>query len=366
MKKIGMKIKKSAIVLITMLALNGCANLGPKQFMVYQYDYNNSLNYGLNQELLLNIVRLAYDDTPYFLTVSSISAQLELTTNGNALVSLAPNNSVFTGTTDTYEAQAGVSYTQRPTITYVPMSGQDFSRQMLGAVNLADVEIFAAWNASRAFRVMVQSMGDLHNAENAIHPTPEKAPRYFDQYLEFSRSFKNLQESAQVQLHPIKDGDTVRIEALFKDKRDPEVQHLFKLLGVPPDNNSIIFVQADQTGVRGNVVNVETRSFLGMLYYLSKSVEIPPADRKAGLASLTRNPDGSFFDWREVTGGMMVVHASRSVPKNAYIKVYYRNYWFYIADNDQNSKKTISMMSQLYALLEKDVGQTNPVLTLPV
>lgn len=364
-KKTG--ISRRILLLLLSFTLAGCANFGPKQLPIYQYDYNNSLNYGLNQELLLNIVRLAYDDTPYFLTVSSISAQMELSATAGAGVSFATNHSIYTGTTNTYSGQTGVAYTQRPTITYSPMRGEEFTQQMLRPVTLDDINNFSSWSIARTLRVMVQDIGDLRNAENSIRPTSDTAPHYYDQFIEFAHLFRTLQENFQVQLSARKIQNQVQIIATFKNMQDPDTRRLFNLLGVSTRYNRLIFVQSDQQGISDNVIKVQTRSFLGMLYYLSKSVETPLADRQAGLIGLTKNPDGTLFDWSEVTRGMLAVHYSKSFPKNAYVAIYYRNYWFYVADNDQDSKKTFALLSQLFALLAKDVGQNNhPVLTLPV
>lgn len=364
-KKTG--ISRRIVLFMLTFTLAGCANFGPKQLPIYQYDYNNSLNYGLNQELLLNIVRLAYDDTPYFLTVSSISAQMELSTSVGASAILAKENPNYSGSTGTYTGQAGVAYTQRPTITYAPMRGEEFTQQLLRPVSLDDVNNFSSWSIARTLRVMVQDIGNLRNAENAIRPTSDTAPHYYDQFIEFAHLFRTLQENFQVELSAVKNQNQVQIIATFKNMQDPDTRRLFNLLGVSTRYNSLIFVQSDQMGISDNVIKVQTRSFMGMLYYLSKAVDTPLADRQAGLIDLTKNPDGSLFDWSEVTRGMLAVHYSKSFPKNAYVAIYYRNYWFYVADNDQDSKKTFAMLSQLFALLAKDVGQNNhPVLTLPV
>lgn len=364
-KKTG--ISRRTCLFIATFILSGCTSLGPKQLPIYQYDYNNSLNYGLNQELLLNIVRLAYDDTPYFLTVSSISAQMELTASAGAGLSIATNDSIYTGNTNTYSGQAGIAYTQRPTITYAPMRGEDFTQQMLRPVSLDDLNNFSSWSVARTLRVMVQEVGDLRNAENSIRPTSDTAPHYYDQFIEFAHLFRSLQESFKVELLAVKVQDKVQIIATFKNKQDPDTRRLFNLLGISTRYDRLIFVQSNISSISGNVIRVQTRSFLSMLYFLSKAVDIPPADRKAGLVDTTKNPDGTAFDWNEVTRGMLAVHYSKSSPKNAYVSIYYRNYWFYVADNDQDSKKTFAMLTQLYALLAKDVGQNNhPVLTLPV
>ena len=62
----------------------------------------------------------------------------------------------------------------------------------------------------------------------------------------------------------------------------------------------------------------------------------------------------------------MRVHSSASRPKNAYIAVPYRGAWFYIADNDLNSKSTYALMTLLFALQSGERKTTAPALTLPI
>ena len=65
------------------MLLAGCA-IGPKTLPFFRQSYNTALERSNNEQLLLNIVRLAYGDTPYFLNVDNIAAQLEFQTNINA------------------------------------------------------------------------------------------------------------------------------------------------------------------------------------------------------------------------------------------------------------------------------------------
>jgi hypothetical protein len=358
--------KNTRIFILFFLFLTGCANLGPKQLPIYQYNYNNSLNEGLNQELLLNIVRLSYGDTPYFLTVSSIASQLELTTSAVGSVTLAKTTKNYSGSPDTYSLAPGISYTQRPTITYVPMQGDEFTRRMLKPIDMDDLNNFSPWSIARTLRVTVQSTGNLINAENASRPTSDTAPHYYQEFIDFAHLFRSLQQDFKVDMSAIKVDNRLEIKASFHDMRDPDTIKLFSMLGVSTKYNTLLFIQTDHRGVTENVVNVETRSFLEILYYLSKSVQIPPEHLKAGLVDISKGPDGKPFDWAKITYGMMTVHYSKTIPRNAEVSIYYHNYWFYVADNDQDSKKTFAMLSQLYALLSKDVSKTGPVLTLPV
>ncbi len=76
--------------------------------------------------------------------------------------------------------------------------------------------------------------------------------------------------------------------------------------------------------------------------------------------------DGKAFDWNEVTGGLFRVHASKSRPKRAAVRVRYRDHWFYIDDADLDTKSTFALLLQLLALQAGEESSGAPVLTLPV
>ena len=53
-------------------------------------------------------------------------------------------------------------------------------------------------------------------------------------------------------------------------------------------------------------------------------------------------------------------------PDNAFVSVPYRGAWFYIADDDLNSKSTFTLLKQLFSLQAGQIKEAGPTLTLPV
>ena len=64
-----------------------------------------------------------------------------------------------------------------------------------------------------------------------------------------------------------------------------------------------------------------TRSILEVMYVLSKTVNVPREHIEAGLAPVTRNPDGSPFDWRMVSGDLFRVCVAKHRPSTAFVAV---------------------------------------------
>jgi hypothetical protein len=111
-------------------------------------------------------------------------------------------------------------------------------------------------------------------------------------------------------------------------------------------------------------VGVDSRSLLGVLYFLS--VEVPAQDVQAGLVTVTEDGLGQPFDWSRITRKIMTIHSQQKRPDNAYVAVQHRGWWFSIADDDHTSKATWSFLSILFALQSASAQGKAPLLTLPI
>ena len=105
----------------------GCASIGPATVSRDRMDYISAVADSWKEQTLLNIVRMRYGDAPSFVDVSSIisayALQGQLSAAGQIssdLTGTIPSNLVTLG--------GGVTYLDRPTITYTPLAGRN-SRQ---------------------------------------------------------------------------------------------------------------------------------------------------------------------------------------------------------------------------------------------
>ena len=97
------------------------------------------------------------------------------------------------------------------------------------------------------------------------------------------------------------------------------------------------------------------------------NVDTPKTHKVAGLVTVTRNQDGSEFDWGKTAGGSLFhIRQSKRQPDMAFVAIPYRGQWFYLADNDLESKSTFMLLSQLFRLQAGAAKSAGPTLTLPV
>ena len=106
---------------------------------------------------------------------------------------------------------------------------------------------------------------------------------------------------------------------------------------------------------------------MSILFYLSQMVDVPAEHVDAGLVVMTEDADGSRFDWEGTPAGKQFhIRQSSRRPRTAYLSVPYGDHWFYIANNDLETKASFMLLSQLFSLNAGAVTSANPTLTIPV
>jgi hypothetical protein len=71
------------VVFSAMLIASGC--LGPKAVSLTRLNYNEAYRTTNDEQLLMNIVRLRYADSPVFIDLPNITSQFEMSASGNYL-----------------------------------------------------------------------------------------------------------------------------------------------------------------------------------------------------------------------------------------------------------------------------------------
>lgn len=355
--------------------LGACQSLGPKSIAVGMPAYNIAIAQTSEQLMLLNIVRLRYSESPYFMEVSNVFASPFITATANA------SGRVGRGAANTTTIGAGLEYSEAPTIVYTPVSGEQFSRRMLEPVGLHNLGLLyrGGWNLFRIFALFVQRINEIPNGEVASGPTrTHPAPVYADfrriaktlDELELNGFLNVIAESREENRHAGKDSD-VEEEVLIEftihpqAKQRPDVQQLFADLGLDPNAQSY-FVTDQRELEPGRTITVVTRTPMATMYFLSKGVIVSQSDRARGVVMTTRDKGGEPFVWASMMEDLFTVQSSDTLPNDAYVSVRYRNSWFYILDNDVASKDTFVLFNMLVALRAGEASQVRTPVTVPV
>ena len=356
---------KRLLVFPLLALVLGCHSFGPEALHQTHPRYNQAIARSLDEQFLLNLVRLKYRDNPFFLEVASVTASQTLETE----VSLGAK---FITTADSLSPSAGVTYKQTPTIAFSPLRGDQFLKQLLSPIPLEAVLILtqSGWSVERVVSICVERVNGLDNASNASGPTPAGEPRFrrFREMVEILRELQ-LADALELGAAPAAEGQAVSHDLVLRLKTVPSLAprsaRLRELLELPADLDQIRLT-SDFLNQRAGSVAIRTRSMMGILFYLSHNTRVPDGHSESGLVTITRDAEGRPFDWEQVTGGLFRVHSAEARPVGAFVAVPYRDAWFYLRNEDLESKSTFMLITQLFNLQAGQVKTIAPTRTIGV
>lgn len=353
--------------------LAGCATQrGPALVPKHSFSYNQELRRSQNEQMLLNLVRLRYNDIPLFLELGSIVTQYVIQNEADlSAVLTLKNASNSKPTTETAPTLAvGRFFEERPTVTYLPLQGEDFARRILAPIPPETILLLSqsGWSISRLLSVCVQRINDIENAPTASGPTPASKP-VFEQFTELATSFRILQKAGLLMADLTEKEGRPQAELILRkpSAEDTEltrylkkVQQMLKL-PAPEGHYPVVGGLIHRDAAK---ITLNTRSLLGVLFFLSHAVEPPIEHQEEGYVQMTRTPEGDPFDWKKLLGSLLRIRSQEDEPQKTFVKVYYRNYWFFIEDKDFNSKSTFGLLNYLLALQSAEGKGRSPFLAL--
>jgi hypothetical protein len=346
----------------------GCSGrLGPASVRMTRTGYDIAAQETTAQELLLNLVRLRYRDTPYFLQIASLS------TNMRATAGLGVEGTFLSPGADAGKLLGTLAIEESPTVTYTPIVGERFVNELLEPVEPEVLLLLshAGWSIDRFFRLLVQEVNGIPNAPTASGPAPDREPVYVD-FLRLSELLRTLQSRREVAMirgtlgspaagvgdaleggegaSSLESESGARVYLHFSPEgvASAEYRELTAQLGLEP-GCSLFEVVAGLGVASPRRINVVLRSVLSTMFYASHGIVVPESDRAAGRVTTTRDGVGEPFDWDRLTGSLLRVRSGRPAER-PYVAVNYRGSTFYIDDADRDSKSTFSMIHLELAL----------------
>ena len=395
----------------TLTAVTGCA-MQAGIIQSRHWDLNETIRETTNEQLLLNLVRLRFDETPYFLQVSSI------TTNFSASASLGASGTFPQGSdvSNVYGLDSGLSYSESPSVTWAIPDSKEFLGRFYAPIGAHQLTLLtqSGFDLVEVFRLGVEKMNLLRNREFRIRDG-EFRPKSYADFLEALNLMEALRKEGVIDFAyslmanyggvtvPISQIDTRGVaeglpysllylsrapgmatpyqvsKPLFlrftkESDRDPRAQRLRQLLKLRPDLYSfpiIDTVDVSPEGIRavdGKLAQVfepdekmahiglTNRSVIEILRFAAASIEVPEQDVASGLV---RRRDIELYEYLDV-------RSSKSAPSNAWLKVPYRGSWYYIPATDLNSRTSFTLLSALFSAVVGQIPGAKPVLTLPV
>jgi hypothetical protein len=356
-------IKKSMIVVLSLslFILSGCVSIGPHTVARDRFDYSGTLGDSWKQQMLVNTVKLRYGDTPIFLDVASVISQYQAAAQVNlGLTWVHPVTSVAT---NAQSVGANAQYVERPTITYLPLSGEKFARSLMKPLPPPAVLslIQGGYPIDLVFRACVHTVNGIRNRYGGSARARPADPEFYP----LLERLRRIQDSGGIGLRVQKTNEMEGVLMSFKGKVDPSVQEdiifVRKTLGIDP-SASEVRIAYGSVARDDRELALLTRSILEIIVDLASYIEVPPVHVEEKRVNPTM-PE-------ETVQGVPVpplirIHSSYEKPGDAFIAVPYRDYWFWIDDRDLRSKTLFSFMMFIFSLTETGGKEGAPIITVP-
>jgi len=348
-------------LLIVLAVVTGCRNLGPRTIPGDRSEYSNAIGESWKRQTLLNIVKLRYLDPPTFVDVGQIVAGYSLETSFNAGGSL-PESAALGGNTAILGGSS--RFTDRPTITYTPLTGNKFVKALMTPLP-PDAVFFTVQSGYAADAVFFASVGTMNGLKNQESNIAGVSPpdKDFLRALELLRKIQlsgavgmRIQQDAQKQQTTLVTfrSDNISQETLA------DIRELRRLLHLDPEAAAFKLVFGG-TASNDKELAILTRSLLHIMNTMAVQVEVPPQHITEGRAtpgfdSVTAVPEQQR---------LMHIRSSKEKPANACVAVSYRGYWFWIDDRDLKTKRSFAFMMMLFTLSETGEKENLPLITIP-
>jgi hypothetical protein len=343
-------------------ALVGCSGVGSKSISPDRFNYNAAIGQSSNEQMLLNLLRIRYKEVPVFLSVSSVLTQYSYGASAGI-----GGESGQGGIDSSYiGANAALRYSERPTITYTPLAGEEFSRKLISP--LPDDRIFllaqSGWPPQLLLGLCIEVISGLRNLPFNRAPTAKD----LEQYRKFSEGVELMIKLSKLQLLELRRGmlseghlETVD-HLIFSEIDNPSdqaaIDRLKALLNLSSTINHYRITQKF-THLEPDEVTLRMRSMVSLMGLFARGVDIPAEHLEQGWAR-ERAPNFNS----EIIYHLNVQHSTNR-PTDAFVSVEYGGYWFFIAHSDIDSKEAFSLISYLYQMQAPQAPAAMPIITVP-
>lgn len=350
---------RNILLAFVALGFSGCAVIGPQSITGGRGTYTEVINQTEDEQILNVLVRQRYDETFGMISVASITANLQFSASIGSNIGIG-GSSNYAG--NLVPLSAGVGYEENPTISYVPLSGEDFMRRMLTPVIASEWILLGKFDHRPGYMDILSALryNGLQNKLLTGEPTSPEFLRFVD-LLEQLRKAGVLDT---VQTSDTGDRDHYAWDIHdYHDVHRDSLREFFDLIGIQAklDGSKIRLPLLYAVGSSDSAVHIETRSAFSILRVFGSGIEIPPAHLEAGIVEPLNS--GLPEDRRVIT-----IRSSEARPDNATVRIRFRDWWFYIDASDTESKRSFLFLRTFIGMRFADPAAKHqaPVITVPV
>ncbi|MDX2505856.1 MAG: hypothetical protein QNL62_15460 [Gammaproteobacteria bacterium] len=355
-----MRITYSLFIAAVIIILSACTNIGPQTIPRDRFNYNTAIADSWKEQTLLNIVKIRYADMPLFVEVSSIVSGYTL----ESTVSLSGTHVGSGIGNDVFSLGGSGKFSDRPTITYSPITGQQFNKSFMAPIPPKAILFLmqSGWPVDLIFPLTVTSINGLKSKMAAGVNQREGDVGYY----RVISLLRKIQKSGALGMRLLKNNEGTDSTVLFfHDKNiSNDVKIMLKdvntLLGLKLEARSIN-VSYGSIPENEQEIAMLTQSLLQIMITLAAQVDVPEEHVKDGRTVPSRSMvDKQGKDWK-----MIDIKHSVEKPENAFTAVNYRDHWFWVDDRDFQSKRAFAFLMIIFSLTETGGKEGLPLVTIP-
>jgi len=357
-------VKKLTLITLSLsiCAISGCTGLGSHTVVRDRFDYTGALGDSWKEQMLINTVKLRYGDTPIFLDVASVISQYSVESQADLRLFWA--HPLTTVATNTQSTGGSIKYTDRPTITYMPLSGEKFARSLMKPLPPPAILslIQAGYPIDVVLRVCVHSLNGVRNRYGGSARARAADPEFYP----LLERLRRVQDSGAIGLRIQKTSEMEGVLMSFRGKVDAssedDSRFIRKTLGLDPAAGEFR-VAYGSVAKDDKEIAMLTRSMLEIIIDLASYIEVPSVhveEKRVNQSMPEETVQGNLVP------PLIRIRSSSEKPDDAFIAIPYRGYWFWIDDRDMRSKTLFSFLMFIFSLTETGGKEGAPIITVPV
>lgn len=346
------------VIAFLISCLIGCTGIGPNTISRDRFNYTKAISDSWKSQLMLNMVMIRYGDAPVFLDITSIinSYSVETQMEGNLLW-------INPGAGSEHGIGGLAKYTDRPTITYNPLSGQKFARSLMTPVSITALLHFmkSGQPIELVFRLYIHSINSVRNRDAGSLRSRAADPEFYALIEKLHR----IREAGAVGIKVVKEDRTLIPMIIFQKTADEEVMAdiaaVYRILGLNPDVREfpLVFRTVPEND---REIAILTRSLLEVIDDLASYIQVPQVHVEENRVSPTLlDKTGVGMD----VDPAIRIYSSPEKPSDAFVAVHYDGYWFWINNRDLRSKIIFSYIMFIFTLTETEGASGAPIVTIP-
>jgi hypothetical protein len=271
---------------------------------------------------------------------------------------------------DSKSVGGSATYTDKPTITYTPISGERFARSLMKPLPPPSVLslIEAGYPIDAVMRVCVNSINGVRNHYGGSARARQADPEFYP----LIERMRKLQQTGAIGLRmekpPPGANENEGLVMIFRKQVTPEMQEdsrfVRKTLGIDPDAETLRIAYGS-VSKDDKELALLTRSVLEILIELGSYIEVPPDDVRDKRCLPTMAAETSPASGAPVPP-LIRIQSSPSKPSQfGFVAVPYRGQYFWIDDRDMRSKSLFTFLMFIFSLTETQGKEAAPIVTIP-